>query len=242
MVYMHNIEIYGHRGASRYALENTWNAFRKACELGVGIEMDVQITKDGVVLVYHDDNLKRLSGRNLYIADTDYENIKELKIGRRGLRNFSSDHIPLAYEVFHWAKDKSVPLNIELKESFAAHPEGPKILASMLEGLQKIHLSSFNPEILRKMKTLKPDIETALIVKKNFQVKLLENMHWIDSVHLHKRLYTDKLASRLESMKKNIRVYGIVGSEQAVTRPSPHLTGIITDYPAKIIEKMRTPE
>lgn len=239
---MHNIEIYSHRGDSASALENTWKAFRRACELGVGIELDVQITKDGVVLVYHDDNLKRLSGRNLKIAEIDYEKIKDLKIGKRGRRKFSTDRIPLAYEVFHWAKEKAVPLNIEIKESFALHPDGPRILSAMLEGLKTVHLSSFNAEILREMKKLKPDIETAIVLKRNFSIKLLDKLTWIDSVHLHKRLYSDNLLTGLKNMEKTIRIYGIVGTEKIVKQPSQNVSGIITDYPAKIIEKMRLPK
>lgn len=239
---MHNIEIYSHRGASSSALENTWPAFLKACELGVGIELDVQITKDGVVLVYHDDNLKRLSGKNLWIEESDYEKIKDLRIGKRGRRKFSADRIPLAYEVFHWAKEKAVPLNIEIKESFAVHPDGPEILAAMLEGLQNIHLSSFNAEILKEMKKLKPDIETALVVKRNLTLEFLDKLTWVDSIHLHKRLYSENLLARLKDMKKTIRVYGIVGTEKAVKQPSHNLSGIITDYPGKIKEKMRLPD
>lgn len=239
---MQTIEIYSHRGASSTALENTWPAFRRACELGVGIELDVQITKDGVVLVFHDDNLKRLSGKNLRIEETDYEKIKDLRIGKLGRRKFSADRIPLAYEVFHWAKEKSIPLNIEIKESFASHPEGPEILAAMLEGLKEIHLSSFNADILKEMKKLKPEIETALVIKKNLKLPFLDKLTWVDSIHLHKRLYSEDLLMRLKEKKKTIRVYGIVGSEKVVKQPSQYLSGIITDYPGKIKEKMRLPD
>ncbi|MCM3611226.1 hypothetical protein M4S82_08145 [Planococcus sp. MERTA32b] len=241
VVFMQNIEIYSHRGASSSALENTWPAFHKACELGVGIELDVQITKDGVVLVFHDENLKRLSGRNLRIEEIDYEKIKDLRIGKRGRRKFSADRIPLAYEVFQWAKEKTIPLNIEIKESFDVHPDGPEILAAMLEGLGHVHLSSFNAGILKKMKELKPEIETALVIKRNIKLTILEKLTWVDGVHLHKRLYSENLLHRLKEMKKTVRIYGIVGSEKVLKQPSRHLSGIITDYPGKIKEKMRLP-
>lgn len=239
---MANPAIYSHRGASAYALENTWNAFRRACELGVGIELDVQITKDGVILVFHDDNMKRLGGRNVRIADVEYQEIKDTRIGKRGRRKSSSDRIPLAYEVIHWAKKKKVPLNIEMKESFALHPEGPEILAAMLEGLNEIHLSSFNSLLLKKMKELKPEIETALVVKKKLSLFHLPDMHWIDGVHLHKRLYSEKLTDSLKNMGKAVRIYGIAGTERCLKKMPLAVAGIITDYPDRIIEKMRPPE
>lgn len=239
---MDNPTIYCHRGASAYALENTWNAFRKACELNAGIELDIQITKDGVIVVFHDENLKRLSGRNLKIAEVDYDKIKDIRIGKRGRRKFAADRIPLAYEVFSWARQKEVPLNIEMKASFGEHPDGPGILAAMLEGMKDVHLSSFDSALLKKMKELNPEIETALVAKKKLPLKQLGDMHWIDSVHLHKRLYSEAMLGKLSSLGKKVRIYGIAGSERALRGLSPLVGGIITDHPVRLKEKMRLPD
>ncbi|MFD1030688.1 glycerophosphodiester phosphodiesterase [Metaplanococcus flavidus] len=238
---MDNPAIYSHRGASAYALENTWTAFRSACELDVGIELDVQITSDGVILVFHDDNLKRLSGKNLKISEVNYDKIKDIIIGKRGKRKSSAERIPLAYEVFQWAKKRAIPLNIEMKESFAVHGEGPEILAAMLEGVGDVHLSSFNPELLKKMKELNPEIETALVAKRNSALEQITDMHWIDSIHLHKRLYSKDLLVNLKSVGKKVRIYGIAGREQVLKQLSPIICGIITDHPARI-KKMRSHE
>ena len=55
--------VWGHRGASGYAPENTMTAFEKAVELGAdGIELDVQLTKDGELVVIHDETIDRVSG------------------------------------------------------------------------------------------------------------------------------------------------------------------------------------
>lgn len=59
-----NISIFAHRGASGYALENTFKAFEKAKKMGAdGIELDVQCTKDSVLVVFHDIDLFRLTGK-----------------------------------------------------------------------------------------------------------------------------------------------------------------------------------
>lgn len=236
---MSEVKVYAHRGASSYMLENTWSAFQKACEFGVGIELDVQITKDGVVVVYHDDNLKRLSGKNCLIEEHNYESLKDIKIGKRWKRRFTSHSIPLAYEVFQWAKEKNVPLNIEMKKSVSTHPKGPEILAAMLEGAGDFHLSSFDAELLRKMKDLMPGTEMALIIKKGMPLEKIKKMDWIDSIHLHKRLYSLEFLKNLHKMKKNIRVYGLLGREAALRELAPELVGVITDYPDRIKEKLR---
>ncbi len=238
---MSELRIYAHRGVTALSLENTWNAFHKVSESDLGIELDLQITKDGVVIVYHDDNLKRLSGENFDIADVEYSFLKELKIGKRWHRKFKHDHIPLAYEVIQWAKEHRVPLNIELKSSFMKHPEGPRIIAAMLEGAEDFHVSSFHPSLLKDMKTLMPTVEMALIINKKTQLSLLDEMDWIDSIHLHKRLYSRKLLQTLSNRGMKVRVYGIRGSEAAVTKREPELNGIITDYPNRVIKKLRPP-
>lgn len=236
---MSEVKIYAHRGASYYALENTWRSFQKAYELGVGIELDVQITKDGVIVVFHDDNAKRLSGRDAAIENVDYDFLKELKIGKRWRRRFVHHKIPLAYEVFQWAKGKNIPLNVEIKSSFLNHPNGIKTLCAMLDGLADLHLSSFHPQLLKEMKQLKPAIETALILKKKFPIEEVAQMDWVDSIHLHKRLCSKQLIESLQETGKNIRVYGITGSEPVLKQLDPYLTGVITDYPHRLKEKMR---
>ncbi|RNF41084.1 glycerophosphodiester phosphodiesterase [Planococcus salinus] len=236
---MSEVKVYAHRGASGYALENTWKSFQKACNFGVGIELDVQITKDGVIVVFHDDNVKRLSGKDARIEEVDYDFLKELKIGKKWRRSFVHHKIPLAYEVFQWAKEKKVPLNIEMKSSFLHHPNGTKILCAMLDGLHDVHLSSFHPQLLKEIKKTKPSVETALILKKKFSLEEVIGMDWVDSLHLHKRLYSSQLIDQLQQTGKKIRVYGMVGSEAAIKKPDSCLVGVITDYPDRIKEKLR---
>ncbi|ANU11141.1 hypothetical protein BBH88_12965 [Planococcus antarcticus DSM 14505] len=238
MVLLSEVKVYAHRGASGYALENTWNAFFKACELGVGIELDVQITKDGVVVVYHDGNLRRLTGLNAGIETLAYEEVKELRIGRKWLRSFHHHQMPLAYEVFQWAKRKRIPLNVELKESFAKNPKGPQILAAMLEGMEDVHLSSFNPKLLSEMKMLMPSTEMALIIKKNVQLSRLKEMDWVDSIHLHKRFLAKSDWKDICKLNKKVRLYGVLGSESLIDRLDPQTVGIITNYPDRVKRKI----
>lgn len=238
MILLSEVKVYGHRGASGYALENTWNAFLKACEFGVGIELDVQITKDGVVVVYHDNNLRRLTGINAGIETLAYEEIKELRVGRKWMRNFRHHQMPLAYEVFQWAKKKKIPLNVELKDSFAKNPKGPQILAAMLEGMEDIHLSSFNPQLLKEMKKMMPSTEMAWIIKKNAQLSHIKEMDWVDSIHLHKRHIAKSLCDDILKLDKKVRLYGVLGSESLIDHLDPQMVGIITNYPDRVKRKI----
>lgn len=72
-------KVWAHRGASGYAPENTLDAFRKAVEMGAdGIELDVQMTKDGELVVIHDETIDRVSNGKGWVKDYTYEELKNL--------------------------------------------------------------------------------------------------------------------------------------------------------------------
>lgn len=228
------MEIFAHRGASGHALENTWPAFKQASELRVGIELDIQLTADGIAIVYHDLQLKRLTGIKANICDLTYEELKHVAVRRR-FKRFGSQSIPLAYEVFYWAKQKNIPLNIELKSSISAHPKGPEIVAALVEGLKNFHLSSFDIELLEQMKRMLPAAETAWIIKRGSQWQQLKDYGWIDGVHFHKKFYKPKWLDPVAKMDKKIRLYGISGNEQFLRALHPSVNGLITNYPGRLI-------
>ena len=81
--------------------ENTLPAFARAMEHGYIIELDVAMTKDKKIVVFHDKKLKRLFGIDAYLADMDYEELRELKIAG------SEEGIPLSAKYWPWLMDKS---------------------------------------------------------------------------------------------------------------------------------------
>lgn len=83
------IPVFAHRGASAYALENTLQAFDKAMELGAdGIELDIQFSKEGLPVVYHDPQLSRLVGSNKLVSDCTLEELLGFKLGKPWKRFF----------------------------------------------------------------------------------------------------------------------------------------------------------
>ena len=102
---------YAHRGLhdnESEAPENTLAAFKKAVDQGYGIELDVQLTKDGQVVVAHDFTLKRNCGVNLDIDTLTYEELQRFPIFK------SNERIPLFTDVLQ-VVDGKVPLIVELK-------------------------------------------------------------------------------------------------------------------------------
>ena len=76
-------QVWAHRGASAYAPENTLEAFRLAAEMGAdGVELDVQLSRDGELVVAHDETIDRVSNGTGYIKDYTLAQLKKLSFNR----------------------------------------------------------------------------------------------------------------------------------------------------------------
>ena len=236
---MINIPVYAHRGASAYVLENSMEAFEKAIALHAdGIELDVQCSKDGTVFVYHDLNLKRLTGVDKFIHECTDEELYHFRIGRRSFFRFiGNKHIPTFEKVLEWAIKHNVKLNIELKESLIDNLEPLIQLLNNYNLPEGSHISSFHDILLQKMKKACPQVETAIIITRKFEWSALEAMKHIDAVHAHKRYYKPRFLQICEEAKKPMRFYAIDGKEAFLQRPHPIVAGWITDYPDRLAGK-----
>ena len=139
------MNIYAHRGLfdNKKIVENTISAFRKALLDNLNIELDIRVTKDKKIIVFHDSNIKRLTGIDRYVKDMSYDELKDISLLN------TTDKIPLLEDVLHLVSGR-VSLLIELKENFSSNTlkELNKLL---LDYNGEVLLQSFNPIILRKM-------------------------------------------------------------------------------------------
>ena len=158
--------VLGHRGFSAAAPENTLAAFRALIEHGLpGTELDVQLSRDGELMVLHDFSLKRTGGLEAEVRETDAATIRSLDAGSWFGRQFRGERIPSLDEVFE-ACGRRLIYDIELKwDRREANGLEQKVLASIRRhGLQdRCLLSSFNPFIVRRVQRLQPGLPTAHI-------------------------------------------------------------------------------
>jgi glycerophosphoryl diester phosphodiesterase len=125
--------VLGHRGYSAKYLENTLEAFMKAVEAGAnGVELDVRLSKDGEVVVSHDEDLKRLFGIDVKIRDATVSELKELTDGK----------ITTLKEVFENVSDDKI-INIEIKEREAAD-----VVLEISKRRKNLIFSSFDLDLL----------------------------------------------------------------------------------------------
>ncbi|ATP40927.1 glycerophosphodiester phosphodiesterase [Solibacillus sp. R5-41] len=232
---MKRIPIYAHRGASAYELENTIEAFEKAKALKAdGIELDIQVSKDSILVVFHDMDLMRLAGVRKNINDCTFKELSKYSIGSRFKRILSTKRILSFKQLVGWANRENIALNIELKESLLANTDALKNEIKTLKLPANSHFSSFHIELLKIVKEVRPDFETAILVTKKFNWQSLRDLDYIDHVHAHRKYYKQLYLEACEEAKKGIRFYGIVGRESFLTNPHPAVLGWITDYPDKV--------
>lgn len=158
--------IFAHRGASAHAPENTMEAFRLAWDVGAdGLEIDVQKSADGQLVVTHDENLARLTGVDAEVASTPYSELRALNAAAFR-KDGSTAYIPLLEEVLELVKSSGLYLNIELKNTVVLYPELEEDTLAMVRdfGLEeRIIFSSFNHYSIVKLKALGTTAELALL-------------------------------------------------------------------------------
>lgn len=143
---------YAHRGLhDENKPENSMSAFAAAKERGFGIELDVRLSKDGELVVFHDDNLTRIVGKEGKVVDFTASELGTMKLLG------TSDTIPTLKAVLDLI-DGSVPLLIELKMEGDEAGVAEKFL-EVIEGYKGDYIvESFNPMALRTLKKARPDI------------------------------------------------------------------------------------
>lgn len=234
---MSRVPVYAHRGASAYALENSYPAFLKAKELGAdGLEIDLQLTKDGVPIVTHDIDLLRLGGTLKRVPDMLYDEIRKLRLGKHFWRKINGETILSFEEVLQFCIQHNLFLNVDLKETFENAPDSAYLMFEKSYQGINIHFSSFHYEILEKIKCINPSLETAFIGTKKLNWHDLPFLSAADAIHMHKRYYKNGNLELAFLAKKKLRFYGIDGSEPYIHNPHPIIAGWITDFPNRIIK------
>ena len=148
------IEVTGHRGAAGLEPENTLRSIRKAIELGVDrVEIDVRVTRDGHLVVIHDEAVDRTTNGHGRVKDLTFNEIRQLDAGK-------GERIPTLEEVLNLTKGKVI-LQIELKAREATEPTVHLIERNNAE--REVVITSFMHELLRKVHDLNPSLRTGAL-------------------------------------------------------------------------------
>ena len=158
---------FAHRGFSGKYPENTMLAFEKAVEIGAdGVELDVQLTKDGEVVIIHDETIDRTTDGKGYVVDYTYEELSKLDASYIYTGKMGFNKIPTLKEYFELAKDLDFVTNIELKtgiNQYLGIEEKVYKLIKEYKLEKKVIISSFNHFSVLRMKKIAPELKCGFL-------------------------------------------------------------------------------
>lgn len=226
-----------HRGASIFAPENTLAAFDKAIELKVDfIELDVQMTKDGHLVVIHDTTVDRTTNGIGAVKDLTLQEIKELDAGNWFSERFKGEKIPTIDEVFKRYKGK-IGLLIELKKP-SIYPGIEKKLAEKLIHYnlqQEIRVQSFSHKSMKIFHSLLPSIPYGLVVNQSVSFfTLMKYGKDLDFINIHERFISSLLINYAHSNDIEIYAWSVYDSPTAKKLLLYEVDGITVDSPELI--------
>ncbi|WBW94768.1 glycerophosphodiester phosphodiesterase [Oceanirhabdus sp. W0125-5] len=192
-------KIFAHRGYSAKYPENTLLAFKKAIEYGVhGIETDVQMSKDGELILIHDEKVDRTSNGSGFIYNMTYDELLKLDFGEWKSRVFYGEKIPKLVELLDLVKGNNIELNLEIKNNLVSYPNiEEKILALISEFKieDRVIISSFNHESVLKVKKMSKQVRCGpLLYSTLINPQLYIKEYNFDTYHpMYKSLNSEKI-------------------------------------------------
>ncbi|WP_438444913.1 glycerophosphodiester phosphodiesterase [Gorillibacterium sp. sgz5001074] len=231
--------VYAHRGASGDAPENTMAAFRLALEQGAeGIELDVQMTADGLLAVIHDETLDRTTDRKGWVGDLTYDEIRRADASFR-FPAYKGEPVPLLSQVLELLVPTSLELNIELKNGIRLYDGMEEAAVRLVReyGLeQRVVFSSFNHYSVAKLVRLAPEIESGIL----YEAGLYRPWDYASTVGaraLHPYLYSinRELTDAAHEAGLKVRPWTANSEQEWAALTAAGVDAIITNYPARLL-------
>ncbi len=233
-------KIYAHRGSSGTHPENTMVAFKEAERVGAeGIELDVHYTKDDELVVIHDNTVDRTTDGRGFVRAMTLEQILSLDAGKSFSRKFKGEKIPRFEDVLDWIQTTDLLLNVELKYVAIDYVNFEEKVLQEIEKRdlsERVVISSFNHEALKKIHDLNPEIETAIL----YMERLYEPWNYAKTVGataIHPFIdgVDPQLIATSEKSGCPVRVFTVNDGKMIGGLMQAGSSGVITDFPEQAI-------
>lgn len=234
--------IFGHRGAAGTYPENTMLSFQEAHHVGAnGIELDVQMTKDGELVVIHDEKVDRTTDGLGYVKDLTLKQISHLDACYLFKQYSKKTPIPTLEEVLNWASQLQdfFVVNIELKNGIIQYPfiEQKTIELIHKYKMQKnVIISSFNHYSLVTCKQIDAEIETAILYMEGLY-KPWNYAKTIGATGLHPHYYAVNsfIINEAKQNSLDVRPFTVNDEEVMKNLVNDGCAAFITDFPEKAV-------
>ncbi|MBB6621954.1 glycerophosphodiester phosphodiesterase [Clostridium gasigenes] len=233
--------VFAHRGASSDYPENTILAFEKAIEIGAtGLELDVHKSRDNKLVIIHDEDIERTFKGKGQVCNFTLKELRKFKNRKVMFSENSKCGIPTLEEVLELIKDEiEIVLNIELKTDVISYNEIEDDVIKLVEKYNmenRIILSSFNHESIRKCKQINHNIKTGMLYYEVCDaIKIAKKIN-ADAIHPNAQLVTKELIE--ECHKNNIKVNSYTVNSPIAMRKFVewNIDGMFTDSPELLLE------
>lgn len=227
------VQIASHRGDMLAAPENSLSAIRSALAQGVdAIEIDVQLAKDGVIVLHHDQTLARTAGAADRVADLTYAQLARLSIGRGYGEEFAGERIPTLEQVLAEVGGQT-KLIVEIKP----YGEPEKLAAGVVRLIEQYELTdssyvqSFHGPTLAEVRRLNPDIRIGQILY--LAAGSLSSLD-VDFYTVRQSMLSERLIAGAHKSGREVWVWTVNIERNMKEVLKYNIDGIITDYPERL--------
>lgn len=237
-------EVWAHRGASAYAPENTLEAFQKAIDMGAdGVELDIQLSKDGEIVVIHDEQIGRVSDGTGWVKDYTLEELRTYNFNKTH-PEYSRVLIPTLEEVYRLLEPTGMTVNVELKTGVVFYDDIERKaleLANRMNMKEKVIYSSFNHYTVMKIKELDPMARSGFLFCDGWMgVPEYAALHKVDA--LHPALYNVQYEGFIEECRGRgieLNVWTVNEEKHMKKLCDMGVDSIITNYPDVAVRVVR---
>ena len=227
---------YAHRGASDYAPENTMSAFRKAIELKAnGIELDLQKTKDGKIVIFHDDFIDKKSNGIGTISDYTYNELLKFDFGSWFDLKYKDEKIVLFEEFAKKFLSEDLTFAIELK-TIGIEKQTLEIIDKYSKSKENIYITSFIFEALENVRKFDKDIKISWLIDEEINQNNIDKLLSIKGSQICPK--ADKVSnSSIELANRSrlgVRLWGIRDEEIMQKVYKLNIEGMTVNFPDKL--------
>ena len=227
---MGNFANYAHRGASHYAPENTMMAFYMGMHMGAnGIETDVQLTADGVPVLFHDDTLMRVTGEAGSVSDYTLEKLSTFLVKKDGI----ADKIPTFEDFLQHFAFRDITFAIELKQTGTVPQVAEMIRRYGVE--EKVVITSFIYDEVCEMRRFAPELKTGCLTDQVTEELLLDmKERGICELCPKAELLTAEKVALWHSLSFNVRAWGVADEKLMKYAFDCGVDGMTVNFPDKL--------
>ena len=221
---------YAHRGASHYAPENTMMSFYLGMQMGAnGIETDVHRSKDGVIVLFHDDDLSRVTGKNGAVSDFTWDELQKLNVQKGTL----FDKIPSFEDFLQHFSFRDITFAIELKQADIFKETADLIFQYQIAS--KTVVTSFAYEEILKIRQYAPQLETGYLTSQVTE-ELLRDMSQQGITELCPKadLLTEENVAYWHSLGFRVRAWGVSDESLMKNAYDCGVDGMTVNFPDKL--------